>query len=104
MPGDGSEEQSDRHSVTAYRPEMLLGDREEEAIADSHISIIRLSDLLNKYYIIHFMRSILGRAQIEVLEIFVKGPPEIYPDQLERFQIIDIPQSKSMDIIDSIEK
>lgn len=67
---------------------------DESAIADSHISIVRLRNDINPYYILYFMRSLLGKLQLETLEMAIKGTPEIYWHQLEQMWIINLSSEK----------
>ncbi len=78
-------------------------DSDEPAIADSHISIIRLKKDVNPYYVAYFMRSLLGKTQLETIEMAIKGTPEIYRDQLEEFRVIDIGK-KEEKIVQEIDK
>ena len=71
---------------------------EDTAIADSHISIVGLDQTVNHYYVLYFMRSLLGKMQLETLEIAVKGTPEIYPEQLGQLWIIALDPKKQDEI------
>lgn len=75
---------------------------EYPAIADTHISIIHLKDGVNPYYVLYFMRSLLGKLQLETLEMAIKGTPEIYWYQLEQMRIIDAPRNKQDAIVEEV--
>jgi len=75
---------------------------DEPAIADSHISIIRLKGDVNPYYVLYFMRSLLGKLQLETLELAIKGTPEIYWHQLERLRLIDLPKEEQEAIVERV--
>jgi len=77
---------------------------EEPAIADSHISIVRLKNNINPYYVLYFMHSLLGKLQLETLEMAIKGTPEIYAHQLEQMRIIDLPPKRQHSIVEEIRK
>lgn len=66
----------------------------EVALADSHISVISLKPEVNARYVFFFMHSLLGRLQIRMLELAVKGTPEIYPYQLEKLCVPRLRQSE----------
>lgn len=75
---------------------------EDTAIADSHISIVGLDEAVNHHYVLYFMRSLLGKMQLETLEIAVKGTPEIYPDQLGQLRIIALDPKKQDEIVEEV--
>lgn len=75
---------------------------EDTAIADSHISIVGLDQAVNHHYVLYFMRSFLGKMQLETLEIAVKGTPEIYPDQLGQLRIIALDPKKQDEIAEEV--
>jgi restriction endonuclease S subunit len=78
---------------------------EEPAVADTHTSIIRLSKLSdewNPYFVLYFMRSLLGRFQLETMEIAVKGTPEIYRYQLEQMRIAKLPIEEQNRIVNEV--
>ena len=77
---------------------------EEPGIGDTHISIIRLKDDINPYYVLYFMRSLLGKLQLETLEIAIKGTPEIYSYQLAQMRIIAISPKKQELIVNEIQE
>ncbi len=84
------------------RGKVDIYDLDEQAIADSHISIIRLKRGINPLYVLYFMRSMLGKLQLETIEMAIKGTPEIYPDQLEQFRVIDLLKDKKDEIVKKI--
>lgn len=84
------------------RGKVDIYDLDESAIADTHISIIRLKDNVNPRYVLYFMRSLLGKLQLETLEMAIKGTPEIYWHQLEQMQIIDVPRKKQDVIVEEV--
>ena len=75
---------------------------EDTAIADSHISIVAFDQTVNHHYVLYFMRSLLGKLQLETLEIAVKGTPEIYPEQLNQLRIIALDPKKQDKIVDEV--
>jgi restriction endonuclease S subunit len=79
-------------------------DLEEPAIADTHISIIRLKADVNPLYVLYFMRSLLGRLQLERLEMAIKGTPEIYWYLLEQMRIIDLPRKKQDETVKEVQE
>lgn len=85
------------------RGKVDIYDLEEPAIADTHISIIRLKDDVNPYYVLCFMRSLLGKLQLETLEMAIKGTPEIYWHQLEQMRIIYLAPKKQDAIVGKIQ-
>lgn len=84
------------------RGKVDIYDQKEPAIADSHISVVRLKDNVDPYYVLYFMQSLLGKLQLEIFEIAIKGTPEIYRDQLEQMRIIDLPRNKQDTIVEEI--
>lgn len=84
------------------RGKVDIYDLEEPAIGDTHISIVRLNANVNPYYVLYFMRSLLGKLQLETLEMAIKGTPEIYWYQLEQMRIIDLPQKKQDVIVEEV--
>ena len=65
-------------------------DREEPAVADNHVTILRLKDSLNPYFLMLFLNSLPGQAQSERWQTGSSGQLELYPNQIERFLIPDI--------------
>lgn len=86
------------------RGKVDIYDLNEQAIADSHISIIRLKKGINPLYVLYFMRSLIGKLQLETIEMAIKGTPEIYPDQLEQFRVIDLPKDKQDEFVKKIHR
>lgn len=84
------------------RGKVDIYDLDEEAIADSHISIIRLKNGINPLYVLYFMRSMLGKLQLETIEIAIKGTPEVYPNLLEQFKVIDLSKNKQDAMVKNI--
>jgi len=84
------------------RGKVDIYDLEEPALADSHISIISLESDVNPCYVLYFMRSLMGKLQLETLEIAVKGTPEIYPDELEKMRIIYVPPDRQDAIVTEV--
>lgn len=61
----------------------------EEALADGHISIVRINqDKVNPYYLTYYLRSIFGCSQVETNFSGMSNQIEIYPDDIERFGIL----------------
>ena len=60
-------------------------DIEEPAFADGHISIIRLNEDYDPYFVIYFLRSALGQLQFDKLFTGSSGQIEIQPEDLNRF-------------------
>jgi len=83
------------------RGKVDIYDLDKKAIADTHISIVRLKSV-NPYYVLYFLRSLLGKFQLEKLEIAIKGTPEIYADNLEKFKIIDLSSDCTDEIVNKI--
>lgn len=82
-------------------------DRDEPAMVDGHISIIRLKEGFNPYFIAYFLRSTLGRIQFDRLWTGSSGQIEIQPNDLEDFVVPDnssegIPTEIQKEITDKI--
>jgi type I restriction enzyme S subunit len=61
----------------------------EEALADGHISIVRVNqDKVNPYYLAYYLRSIFGYSQVEANFSGMSNQIEIYPDNIEKFEIL----------------
>ncbi len=85
------------------RGKFALYEGEEPCFADSHISIIRFNQkIVNPYFLNYYCQSFLGVEQLKYIEIHIKGTPEIYEDQLNYFQIPNIPLSHQQKIVDEI--
>lgn len=66
-----------------------IWEKEEEALADGHISIIRVNqNKVNPYYLTYYLRSIFGYSQVEINFSGMSNQIEIYPDEIERFEIL----------------
>lgn len=76
---------------------------EQVALADTHISIIRVKNI-NRKYLTYYFRSILGNWQLYKIERHVKGTPEIYAKYLNNFIIIMIPEDDQIKIVKKIEE
>jgi len=64
-------------------------DSEEQAIVDGHVSIVRLKDGFNPYFITYFLRSMLGKIQFDKWWTGSSGQIEIQPHDLEKFIVPD---------------
>ncbi|SDG32440.1 Type I restriction modification DNA specificity domain-containing protein [Thermoanaerobacter thermohydrosulfuricus] len=61
----------------------------EEALADGHISIIRVNqEKVNPYYLTYYLRSIFGYSQVEANFSGMSNQIEIYSNDIERFEIL----------------
>lgn len=66
-------------------------DLEEDAIADGHVSILSIdSKKYNPWFLVYFLRSILGIFQIEREYTGTTNQIEIYSDQIREIKIPDI--------------
>jgi len=84
-------------------------DRDERAIVDGHVSILRLKEGYDPYFMASFLRSHLGKIQFEKWWSGSSGQIEIQPSDLERFIVPDntvsgIPLSEQRRISEQIEK
>lgn len=66
-------------------------DRDEPAVADNHVTILRLRSSLNPYFLMLFLNSLPGQGQSERWQTGSSGQIELYPNQIERFLIPNIP-------------
>lgn len=66
-------------------------DRDEPAVADNHVTIIRLRDSLNPYFLMLFLNALPGQVQSERWQTGSSGQLELYPNQIERFLIPNVP-------------
>ena len=64
-------------------------DRDTPAVVDGHISILRLRDDYNPYFITYFLRSVFGKLQFEKWCTGSSGQIELQPYDLERFVVPD---------------
>ena len=62
-------------------------DREEPAMVDGHISIIRVKDEYDPYFIAYFLRSHLGQLQFEKWFTGSSGQIELQPGDLGNFRV-----------------
>lgn len=60
-------------------------DLEEPAFADGHISIIRLNEDYDPYFITYFLRSTLGQLQFDKWFTGSSGQIEVQPEDLNKF-------------------
>lgn len=66
-----------------------IWESDDEALADGHISIIRANqDKVNPYYLTYYLRSIFGYCQIEANFSGMSNQIEIYPNDIEKFEIL----------------
>lgn len=72
-------------------------DRDETAIVDGHISILRLKEEYDPYFVAYFLRSSLGQLQFEKWFSGSSGQIEIKPEDLAQFIIPQIPFKKQRD-------
>lgn len=90
-------------STGAGRGKFAIYENNEEAIADSHISIIKLNNKFNIKYINFFCQSLFGENQLKYIETQIKGTPEIQEENLKYFLIPNIPLQKQQEIVDKIQ-
>lgn len=64
-------------------------DKDDDAMADGHVSIIRLIDGYDPYFIMYFLRSHLGMIQFEKWWTGSSGQIEVQPTDLNNFVIPD---------------
>jgi len=60
-------------------------DRDEPAFADGHISILRLNEDYDQYFVCYFLRSSLGQIQFEKWFTGSSGQIEIQPEDMGKF-------------------
>ena len=66
-----------------------IWESEEEALADGHISIVRANqEKVNPYYLTYYLRSIFGYSQVEANLSGMSNQIEIYPNDIEKFEIL----------------
>jgi type I restriction enzyme S subunit len=70
------------------RGKVSLYNLDEPAIVDTHISIVRCKEDVNKKYLTYFLLSSMGKNQLSLLEQAIKGTPEIYPREIEKLIVI----------------
>jgi len=76
---------------------------ENEAIADSHISIVRVKESVNPLFIVYYLRSLIGKMILELSELAIKGTPEIYSNMLEKAPIIVVNREIQDHIVEEVE-
>lgn len=76
---------------------------ENEAIADSHISIVRIKESVNPLFIVYYLRSLIGKMILELSELAIKGTPEIYRYMLEKAPIIVVDRKVQDHIVEEVE-
>lgn len=76
---------------------------ENEAIADSHISIVRIKESVNPLFIVYYLRSLIGKMILELSELAIKGTPEIYSYMLEKAPIIVVDREVQDHIVEEVE-
>ena len=85
------------------RGKFALYEEDDEAFADSHVTIFRLDNsVINPQFLNYFAQSILGTGQLKYLELQIKGTPEIYPTQLNEFMIPIVKEKKQSEIVNKI--
>ena len=78
-------------------------DFEEKALADGHISIIRIDETkYNPLFLTYFLRSILGTYQIERDYTGTTNQIELYAQEIANFQIPDLSLSEQERIVSQI--
>jgi len=78
---------------------------EEPAFADGHISIVRLNDDYDPYFLTYFLRSPLGQIQFEKWFTGSSGQIEVQPEDLNKFILPsedEISHDKQKEIADKI--
>ncbi len=85
------------------RGKFALYDSDDEAIADSHVSIIRFDKLLFvPLFLNYYCQSFFGIEQLRYLELQIKGTPEIYRTQLNEFRVPQTDLSTQAQIVNRI--
>lgn len=82
-------------------------DIDELALADGHISIVRLNGDYDPYFVTYFLRSALGQLQFEKWFTGSSGQIEVQPEDLNKFILPSkdsIPKEKQKEIADKITK
>jgi len=75
---------------------------EEDAFADSHITILRINDNYNKDFLVYFLRSLLGSFQFERDFTGCTNQTDIYPKDILNFDIPDISLTEQERIVKEI--
>ncbi|ADQ06120.1 restriction modification system DNA specificity domain protein [Caldicellulosiruptor hydrothermalis 108] len=66
-----------------------IWESDEEALVDGHISILRVDqDKVNPRYLTYYLRSLFGYSQIEANFSGMSNQIEIYPNDIEKFDIL----------------
>ena len=87
------------------RGKAALYEGEEVCLADTHVSIIQVDKkLIEKDFLNYYFQSFLGRWQLKHLERHVKGPVEIYGEDLVNFRIVNFPRKKQREIAKKISR
>ena len=63
------------------------------ALADNHVTILRLREGVNPFFVSLFLNSVAGRIQSEKWQTGSSGQLELYPFQIEQFLVPNLPQS-----------
>lgn len=78
---------------------------EEDAVADGHISIVRIDEAeYDSWFLAYFLRSILGAFQIERDYTGTTNQIELYPDQIANFDIPNLGKVVMKEIVLKIKK
>ena len=74
----------------------------KEAIADSHISIVRVKKSVNPLFVVYYLRSLIGKMILDLSEIAIKGTPEIYSYMLEKAPVIMLDRATQDSIVKEV--
>ncbi len=80
-------------------------DLEEPAYADGHISIVRVNEEYDPYFVTYFLRSALGQLQFDKWFTGSSGQIEVQPADLSRFIVPSndsLPRERQTDIAEKI--
>ena len=78
-------------------------EEEQDLVADSHVSIIRMDDKkYSRQFFTYFFRSILGYFQIERDFTGATNQIELYADEISNFQIPNISLETQQKIVDEV--
>ena len=81
-----------------------IWENDEKVLADGHISIVRANQgKVNPYYLTYYLRSIFGYSQIEANFSGMSNQIEIYPNDIEKFEILLTPKNVQDQIVKEIE-
>lgn len=79
-------------------------DDDIQAVADGHLSILRINEnLYNKQFFVFFLRSILGVFQVERDYTGATNQIELYASEIEKFDIPDISLNAQEKIVNEIQ-